>query len=93
MILGTFEETTRGKIPPRASVTTLARRRAIIKICGISIFSFFSPESVGEEGGGRGGGRMKFFLANIGRNILYDIVRYRVYLSRFWLLLNNLTEG
>lgn len=55
MILGTFEETTRGKIPPRASVTTLARRRVIIKICGISIFSFFSPESVG-EGGGRGGG-------------------------------------
>lgn len=36
---------------------------------------------------------MKFFLANIGRNILYDIVRYRVCLSRFWLLLNNLTEG
>lgn len=36
---------------------------------------------------------MKFFLANIDRNILYDIVRYRVYLSRFWLLLNNLTEG
>lgn len=92
MILGTFEETTRGKIPPRASVTTLARRRAIIKICGISIFSFFSPESVGEGRGGRGG-RMKFFLANIGRNILYDIVRYRVCLSRFWLLLNNLTEG
>lgn len=55
MILGTFEETTRGKIPPRASVTTLARRRAIIKICGISIFSFFSPESVGEGGGGEGG--------------------------------------
>lgn len=52
MILGTFEETTRGKIPPRASVTTLARRRVIIKICGISIFSFFSPESAGEGGEG-----------------------------------------